>query len=101
VRKRRRRDRSRDVTCECSSYTFPHRQTGGRCTPLKWVTRFFNPTRADCRECLNRDDGTCQVVEQVEEPFHCPELRSHVSYHAIALYGRARESAARSTRGNQ
>ena len=99
-KRKRNRDRSHDARCDCRAYPFPHRQFGGRCTLRRWVHDFFPPHRAECFTCVHRDEHECQCVSGVEAPHHCPELRTHIRYHEIVLYGAAREAAKRSTKGH-
>jgi hypothetical protein len=84
-----RRARSGEELCLCGAYRFPHRQFGGKCSLEAWVERFWSPGRSDCADCLNRDGSECQVVTGQEQPAHCPELRGHIRYHGMVLYGRA------------
>jgi len=93
MKKRRRSHRNREGerVCCCGSYSFPHRWSGGQCRPQRWVDDFYDPWRGECRECMNRDGAACQVVDRVEETFHCPELRDFVRFESIKLYGVARE----------
>lgn len=95
---KRARDRSGEIVCRCGCYEFPHRWSGGGCTCERWVRRFFDPWRRECRGCHNRDEGECQVIEGIEETFHCPELRDYVRYEGVILYGAARKAFARATR---
>lgn len=39
---------------------------------------------------MNRDQMECQVVEGIEQPLHCPELRDYIRYENIELSGRAK-----------
>ncbi len=103
--RKHRKARKHEATCyeqcfksKATKRYFPHRQFGGACTLLKWVVR-FNEQHDDtetCRGCMNHDGSQCQVVSGQEEPWHCPELRDHVRYEEIKLYGRAAEQRERS-----
>jgi hypothetical protein len=95
---KRKRSRAGEQVCRCGSYGFPHRFSGGACSCTKWVTRFFDSTRSECRDCINRDGKDCQVVDGREAEFHCPELRDFVRFEGIKLFGAARRSFDRSTR---
>jgi len=96
---RRRRLRPADRVCTtCGAYHFPHRQFGGRCSAQAWVAAFFRVGRRECSTCVNYTERQCEVLTGQEQPFHCPELRDHVRYEGIALYGRARELFDRSQR---
>ena len=99
--KKRKRiyDRSRDVTCNCRAYKYPHRQFGGRCTLHRWVRAFYGATRDQCIDCHHNEGNECECVIGIEAPHHCPELRGHIRYQGITLYGAAREAAKRSTKG--
>lgn len=79
-----------DHQCECKAYKHPHRQFGGKCRPLRWVERFFDPSTKDCRDCHCLDRAECHVVLQVETVWHCPALREHVTFQGIKLYGKAK-----------
>lgn len=87
-----------DQTCACRAYKFNHRLFGGRCSLLRWVKAFFEPTRAECRDCDNMKEFECEVVNGTEEAWHCPGLRDHVRFDGIVLYGRAAEQRDRSER---
>lgn len=76
--------------CTCSAYRYPHLYFVGRCRPQAWVDQFFGSP--DCADCINLDDGACQVVSGTEVTFHCPALREFVRYEGIVLYGRARSA---------
>lgn len=94
-----RQSRKGEVVCYADCYSFPHRQFGASCTLLKWVARFWERHfSGSCRDCMNFSEGQCQVVEGSEEPWHCPELRDHIRYEEIKLYGRAAEQRDRSER---
>ena len=42
--------------------------------------------------------GQCEIVEGIEEPPHCPELRDYIRYEGITLYGKAKAAMDRSTK---
>lgn len=54
--------------------------------------------RRECVDCMNYDHGQCQMVEQIEEPVYCPELRDHVRFHELKLYGAAGHAFSRLTK---
>jgi len=87
-----------DVVCRCGAYKFPHRQFGGRCSLQNWVDRFYSPQRSDCDSCINFADEGCQVVDGLEQPAHCPELRAYIKYESITLYGGTRRLMDRAQR---
>lgn len=92
-----RQARAGEVVCNCAAYEFPHRWSGGACSCLKWVKRFHDPHKQQCRDCINADNNECQVAQQREMTFHCPALREYVRYEAVKLYGKAGREYARAT----
>jgi len=93
-----RPSRPGEVICKCSVYRFPHKQFGGRCTLLRWVATFFSERHRVCDDCINYVEHECQCVTGVEQPTHCPELRSYISFEEIKLNGEARLMMERSTK---
>lgn len=64
------------VTCSCSSYTFPHRINSGRCDGSQWATSFQEIDGSLCNGCSCNNtgesgcrgdrSGTCDVAESLE-----------------------------------
>lgn len=88
----------RDAVCRCDAYRFPHRQFSGRCSLQRWVDQFYEPYRKECSSCVHTALHDCQVVQGVEQPAHCPELREYIRYEGIVLYGRAKVLMDRATK---
>ncbi len=42
--------------------------------------------------------GSCEVVDGIEQAWHCPALREYVTYEGITLYGRAKAALNRAQR---
>lgn len=64
----------------------------------RWVDEFYEPYRKECSQCVHTALHDCQVVQGVEQPAHCPELRDYIRYEGIVLYGRAKALMDRATK---
>jgi hypothetical protein len=60
------------LVCTCSSYKFPHRLGGGRCSGEDWVQqqRLFGDSRV-CQTCSENEGHSCAPAEGRERLIHC------------------------------
>ena len=69
------------VTCLCSSYNFPHRIGGGRCTGSAWARSYMEVVGECCKRCVaNRGSNECDVAAGAESIKHCEGVRDHLHY---------------------
>ena len=91
--KKRKRDRSKDLTCTCDAYEFPHRFGGGRCDGKHVVCDYWNAHMGsgDCTDCHSLVNDTinynlyCEVEAGQEDRLQCPVLQEFLHFNEQKL----------------
>lgn len=80
--------RRREIVCRCKAYSFPHRFTGGACTPLQWVRRFFAKgygTAPECSRCNCLNGPDCSVDTGQESAQYCEALADFANFNELRI----------------
>lgn len=57
---------SKQITCICSAYKFPHRLTGGKCDGQSWVVSYLQLIGEECKDCACSNGVSCEVATGTE-----------------------------------
>lgn len=84
-----RKHRKGEVLCECHSYAFKHRMTGGSCKASDFILEYFNDNSwGDCRSCINFEfdcGPECSVANETEDFWECPALQDFLDRNEVPV----------------
>lgn len=87
----RRKRRPGEFICSCSSYSFPHRLLGGKCSGWQWIQEYWEQSygSGDCTHCpsFQRDEGfICEVTEGRESTLECRAFEEFLRINEVRVY---------------
>lgn len=73
----------RQLTCQCSAYSFPHRFGGGSCNGLSVVEKTWSE-QSFCKNCHLKNYG-CEVLRGIESPKECEGVIEIIHLYEVKL----------------
>ncbi len=90
------RAKTLQVTCNCSSYKFPHRIDGGRCNASEWCESYKVCDGSLCNgcSCLNNSESgaqgerfnSCDVEQGLESVTLCEGYQDHLHSQTVIRF---------------